>query len=166
MKSNKTFVRRFGRILMSAAVLASAATAVSAAGYNSIVLSKTDGSRMTVNISDKLETTVSGDNLVFADNSGDIVSVPIVQLSGWSFSAESTTSAISRITDTKGYSVAGNIVTIDGLDAGTEVCVQTVGGVTVMRKVADGTCSLDLSMMVNGVYLITYNKQTIKIAVR
>lgn len=166
MKTVKTFAQRFGRLALAASALVLAASSMSAAGYKSLVLSKTDGTNVTLNFSDKLETTVSGENLVFADNGTEVISVPVAQLAGWNFSAGTTTAAINRLAGDNNFSMAGGIVSIDGLADGTEVCVVAASGATVMRAVAAGSCTLDLSGLANGVYVITYNNQTVKIAVR
>lgn len=155
-----------GRLAMTASAFLLAVSAMSAAGYKSIVLTKTDGSEVKIALSDKLETTVSGDNLVFADNGENVVSVPVTQLASWDFSTQVTTAAINTLSGENGCRVAGNVVTITGLSKGTVVGVVAMNGTTVMQVSADGECTLDLSELAKGVYVVTYNNQTVKIAVR
>lgn len=153
--------------MLTATLLVAATAGMSAATYRSLVLGKTDGSTVTVPLSQTLETTVTPEgNLAFNKGSELVLSVPVTQVDSWKFSEESGTTGLTEVATNAGVSVTGNRVVIEGLSSPTTVRVISAAGQTVAETSAESRCELSLENLPAGVYVIAYGNQTLKIAVR
>lgn len=160
-------LQKFGRQLLAATLLVTAAAGMSAATYRGIELTKTDNSTVKIALAQDLETTVSAEgNLVFAKGAEQVLSVPVAQVANWKFTEQAGTTAVDRVAEAAGCALLGNRVVIEGLTAPTVVRVIAANGQTVAETTATGRCELSLENLAAGVYVIAYGNQTLKIAVK
>ena len=77
------------------------------------------------------------------------------------FAAMST--SVEGVLDEAQLVLNGNAVFVNGLPDGANVTVYTVDGVEVLSsKAVDGSCYVSLDALPNALYIINYNKTSIK----
>lgn len=159
-------VLRFaGTRLLAVAAFCAITASVQSETFKGMLISKTDGSTVALDMASDMETTVVDNNLVFSKVGTDAVTVPVAQVKTWKFSTTSVT-GLSEVAVAEQMQLVGKTVIIDGLKAATPVQVISASGQTVLSTVATGRCELSLEGLAAGVYVISYNNQTLKIAVR
>lgn len=159
-------VLRFaGTRLLAVAAFCAITASVQSETFKGMLISKTDGSTVALDMASDMETTVVDNNLVFSKGGTDAVTVPVAQVKTWKFSTTSVT-GLSEVAVAEQMQLVGKTVIIDGLKAATPVQVISASGQTVLSTVATGRCELSLEGLAAGVYVISYNNQTLKIAVR
>lgn len=159
-------VLRFaGTRLLAVAAFCAITASVQSETFKGMLISKTDGSTVALDMASDMETTVVDNNLVFSKGGTDVVTVPVAQVKTWKFSTTSVT-GLSEVAVAEQMQLVGKTVIIDGLKAATPVQVISASGQTVLSTVATGRCELSLEGLAAGVYVISYNNQTLKIAVR
>ena len=159
-------VLRFaGTRLLAVAAFCAITASVQSETFKGMLISKTDGSTVALDMASDMETTVVDNNLVFSKGGTDAVTVPVAQVKTWKFSTTSVT-GLSEVAVAEQMQLVGKTMIIDGLKAATPVQVISASGQTVLSTVATGRCELSLEGLAAGVYVISYNNQTLKIAVR
>lgn len=159
-------VLRFaGTRLLAVAAFCAITASVQSETFKGMLISKTDGSTVALDMASDMETTVVDNNLVFSKGGTDAVTVAVAQVKTWKFSKTSVT-GLSEVAVAEQMQLVGKTVIIDGLKAATPVQVISASGQTVLSTVATGRCELSLEGLAAGVYVISYNNQTLKIAVR
>lgn len=159
-------VLRFaGTRLLAVAAFCAITASVQSETFKGMLISKTDGSTVALDMASDMETTVVDNNLVFSKGGTDVVTVPVAQVKTWKVSKTSVT-GLSEVAVAEQMQLVGKTVIIDGLKAATPVQVISASGQTVLSTVATGRCELSLEGLAAGVYVISYNNQTLKIAVR
>ena len=159
-------VLRFaGTRLLAVAAFCAITASVQSETFKGMLISKTDGSTVALDMASDMETTVVDNNLVFSKGGTDAVTVPVAQVKTWKFSKNSV-SGVDEVAAASQLSLTGKTVVIDGLKAATPVQVISASGQTVLSTVATGRCELSLEGLAAGVYVISYNTHTLKIAVR
>lgn len=159
-------VLRFaGTRLLAVATFCAITASVQSETFKGMLISKTDGSTVALDMASDMETTVVDNNLVFSKGGTDVVTVPVAQVKTWKFSKTSV-AGLSEVAVAEQMQLVGKTVIIDGLKAATPVQVISASGQTVLSTVATGRCELSLEGLAAGVYVISYNNQTLKIAVR
>lgn len=160
-------ISRGGKALLAGAFALTATAGMSAATFRGIQVSKTDGSTVTVPITSDLATTVNSEGeMVFAKGAEQLLAVPMTQMSGWRFLENSGVTAIAATLSDAGITLRGNLVVIEGLAAPTTITVVDAAGRAVMSASAESRCELSLDALTPGVYVIAYENQTFKLAVR
>lgn len=150
-------------ILLAAALVLTSASAF-AAGYKTIVVSPYEGDPVKVKISETLSTTFDGGNILFTDGETNNT-LALTDLKEVAFSTEGTTGidapgVAEEVTIEAGRVVLGNLA------AGSRVAVVALDGRTVLSATAEGSYTVDLNDLGAGVYVISYNKHSLKIAVK
>lgn len=158
-------LRLAGTRLLAVAAFCAITASVQSETFKGMLISKTDGSTVALDMASDMETTVVDNNLVFSKGGTDVVTVPVAQVKTWKFSKTSVT-GLSEVAVAEQMQLVGKTVIIDGLKAATPVQVISASGQTVLSTVATGRCELSLEGLAAGVYVISYNNQTLKIAVR
>lgn len=162
-------VLRFaGTRLLAVAAFCAITASVQSETFKGMLISKTDGSTVALDMASDMETTVVDNNLVFSKGGKggtDVVTVPVAQVKTWKFS-QTSVAGLSEVAVAEQMQLVGKTVIIDGLKAATPVQVISASGQTVLSTVATGRCELSLEGLAAGVYVISYNNQTLKIAVR
>lgn len=158
-------LRLAGTRLLAVAAFCAITASVQGETFKGMLISKTDGSTVALDMASDMETTVVDNNLVFSKGGTDAVTVPVAQVKTWKFTQNSV-SGVDEVAVASQLSLTGKTVVIDGLKAATPVQVISASGQTVLSTVATGRCELSLEGLAAGVYVISYNNQTLKIAVR
>ncbi len=150
--------------IVAATVLLTSAN-ITAAGYQTIVATPYDGEPVKINISDALNTTFDGGDMVFGD-AADAKRIALTNLKSVAFSTEGTTGIENLGAATEEVTVEAGRVVLGNLAVGSHVAVFTLDGRTVLSAVAKGSYEIDLEAFEAGVYVISYNNRSLKIAVK
>ncbi len=150
--------------IVAATVLLTSAN-ITAAGYQTIVATPYDGDPVKINISDALNTTFDGGDMVFGD-AADAKRIALTNLKSVAFSTEGTTGIENLGNATGEVTVEAGRVVLGNLPAGSHVAVFALDGRTVLSAIAEGSYVIDLDAFEAGVYVINYNNRSLKIAVK
>lgn len=138
----------------------------------SVVIERTDGSTLQVNINSGLTVTFADGNAVIAglNAAGEAINVtaPLADLKSWKLS-DGLGAELSGIEDTVADGNAPQLdgMNLRGLTAGATVSVVDTAGRTVATVTAgaDGTAALPFSSLSAGVYIVATPSGSFKIAV-
>lgn len=145
--------------MMLAAVTASAET------FRSMVIETYDGNDMTINLSSELTTTFADGEMLFKGDNVN-VAVPMAAVKGWSYSNNVYDAVADNVAeDGVSLSDRGDCIVIYGLKDASQVSLCTVDGRVLLNEKVSGEYTLGLTDLVKGVYVLTVNKQSFKIAV-
>ncbi len=150
--------------IVAATVLLTSAN-ITAAGYQTIVATPYDGDPVKINISDALNTTVDGGDMVFGDAAG-AKRIALTNLKSVAFSNEGTTGIENLDASTEEVTVEAGRVVLGNLPVGSHVAVFALDGRTVLSAIAEGSYVIDLDAFEAGVYVINFNNRSLKIAVK
>ena len=159
------------RILLSALALIAmmAPMGASAKGYPSVVGAKTDSSPRAIQGKKGMMAMVEDDHLKFITDDS-YIAVPLDEVKGWAYS---TAPGDAEWTGIDGASVmpdavvtyTGNSVELSNIGENVNVTLTALNGMTVFSLKASGACSVPLDGLQSGVYVLSFDGQTIKIAV-
>lgn len=143
-------------------------TSISAKSYKSVVVTRHDGTILSIKHERGLQMNIDGENVkFFIDN--DFISVPVSEVKGLSLSekeGEITIAAVGGIAEDEiSVTKIGGEILFSNLPAGTKVSVVSMSGQTMHSAVAEGNHSVDVSSYAPGVYVVTYNKKSIKLSI-
>jgi len=140
-------------------------------GYKSVLLNHTDGSSDIIAIEEDMTVKASEGVLTLSCSKGDI-SVPISELRNWTYGTLSGQDDLwvgieSPIADDVVIRMGADCVELLNLPGGSDVMLTAIDGRIVKAvSVNDGYVNLPLADLRGGVYILTYNKKSIKIAVK
>lgn len=158
-------------ILLLAVVLGISAKTTEAA--RSVVVERTDGTSIRVNINSGLTVTFADGNAVISgtnDNGAPVtVTAPLSELKSWTLSDEKApeiTGIQGAVNDAASPVIDG--MTLSGVAPGARITVVNASGQTVATLVAasDGTATLPFGTLRHGIYLVSTPSGTLKVAVR
>ena len=132
-----------------------------AASYKSIIVNQSDGSEMKVTIEDDMKTAVAEGNLVITCTKGDIV-LPVIDIKNWTFSTSAGSDDVWTGTN---CILNSDRIILSNLPEGSTVTLCSIDGRIVKSSRAEGDYELSISELPKGIYVLTYNKNTLKIAV-
>ena len=132
-----------------------------ATSYKSIIVNQSDG--------DDMKTTVAEGNLVITCTKGDIV-LPVIDIKNWTFSTSAGSDDVWTGIESPTASGTNCILNSDriilsNLPEGSTVSLCSIDGRIVKSSRAEGDYELSISELPKGIYVLTYNKNTLKIAV-
>ncbi len=141
-----------------------------AAAYRSIVVQRVDGTEVTVNGEKGLTLVFTDDEMRFTTPTSQYMAFALSDVKGWRFSAQKGDTQWSGIDDAESDSsvkvdYSSNSIVLSGLPAGSIVALNALNGVLLYRAEASAELTVDLSGLPAGLYLLTYNDTTLKIAV-
>ncbi len=153
---------------LAVCVAAMSTAHIDAATYKSVVINHTDGSRTAIAIENGMTTCVADGHLNLSCAKGDI-SYPVQDVTGWTFSTASGDSdrwagIDSPTADDVLCAVESDRIVFDNLPYGSVITLTTSDGRTVSRTVAQGQYELSLTGVIPGIYIVTFNDKSIKIA--
>lgn len=141
-----------------------------AAGYKSVVVNQTNGTLWMITMEENMTTKVTEGNLVLTCSRGDIT-FPVKDIANWTFSTDGGADDLWAGVnlpegDKPGCVQEGDRIVLSNLPAGSRVMLASVDG-RVVKAVSSVSGSYELSLvgLQSGVYVLTYNKESIKIAV-
>lgn len=138
-------------------------------GWQTVVVIKNDGSTVAVQGEKDFFAKMADGELRFESSKG-YIAIPLDEVKRWVYSTEpgdaewASISAPSVASDVI-VKRLGNVIMLENLPAGSHVGLVALNGVTLLSAVASESYKIDLSDMESGLYLLTFNNQTIKIAV-
>lgn len=155
-------MRKIYRILLPA-LLCVTAQAASAAGYRAMNVNMTDGSQITVNLSDELRVSFTTSEMVITTpGATDEVKVDRSKIAGFTLT---DLNSIDAVTDaTPGFD--GRSLSLSSLPEGSVVNVYDAGGLCVMSLDVAGSAVVDLGCLQTGVYIVSVNGMSYKISVK
>lgn len=163
--------KTFTLLLCWVAALAGVGASAATTDYKSIVVNRTDGTLTRITIESGMTTSIAEGEFVLSCAKGEIY-IPMEETRNWSFStepgdADQLWAGIAGV-DADGSSIeliwAGNSLTVTGLAADSRVSLVGMDGRVMKSAVATGEITLDLGGYQKGVYVLTVNKQSFKIA--
>ncbi|MBR5892183.1 MAG: hypothetical protein IKZ37_00885 [Bacteroidaceae bacterium] len=134
---------------------------VSAQGRKTLVVEMRDGSSASFMLVQKPTITFTGTlmSVVSASSSLEIERTDVKQ-----YYFETVTTSVEEVVEEAQAVVSGNAVSISGLPANADVTVYAGNGVQVLsEKAVDGCCKISLDTLPNALYIVNYNKTSIKI---
>lgn len=139
-----------------------------AATYKSMVFEGNDSKLTLVNMEDGMTATIADGLMTLSCDKGEIY-FNLAELRNWTFSAQEGSSDLwagieAPATDAVTISWSGDVITIQGLPEGSAVSLTAIDGRTVRSLRAGESCSIPTSGLSAGVYVLTYNNKSIKVA--
>lgn len=162
------------RFAASLALLCLLGAAPAKAQYRSMVVGKADNTTLTVSLQAGMTTTFADGILTLGSTKGNIT-LALTDITGWTYSTQSADDTVwtgidgVAAADTNAAAaphISADAVTLSGLAAATVVRLVSQDGAVVRQCTATGTLCLPLSGLAAGVYVLQYNKNAIKIAVK
>lgn len=139
-------------------------------GYRSIVFHHIDGKTTAVGIEDNMTTKVA-DGKVSLECAKGSIEVPCDSLKYWDYAvAEGDRDRWAGLTliedDAVGVVMSDYGVRLYNLPDGSIVSLTAIDGRTVLSDRASGSYEIAFSTLSHGVYVLTYNRKSIKIVVK
>lgn len=160
------------RIFTFLCLFAIVATAwASIKGYKSVLLNHTDGTSDIIAIEEDMTIEAAAGVLTLSCSKGDIA-VSIAELRNWTYGTVSGddnlwTGIESAVADGVVVRMGADCIELQNLPAGSDVMLTSIDGRVVKTvRVDGGYVSLPLADLRGGVYILTYNKKSLKIAVK
>lgn len=139
-------------------------------GYQSIVFYRTDGTALAIAMEDDMTVNIANGDVTLDCDKG-IITMPIAELKYWNYSKiEGDDSKWQGIEDIIGETVrvvvTDDCVTFQNLPENSSVSLVSMDGRVIVADKASGEYEISLSELNYGVYVLTYNGKSIKIAVK
>lgn len=138
-------------------------------GIKSVVLNYTDGTSTAIAIENDMTTSLANGELKLSCSKGDITA-STDDLKHWTYSTLPGDSQLWMginlpTTDTIAIQVQQGCVYMSNLPAGCYVALTAIDGRTVYaQKTPGGQLTINTSSLQKGIYVLTYNNKSIKIA--
>lgn len=137
----------------------------SAKGYNSLKVNLSNGSTVTIVLSDDLQVSFTDDNLVAQGKFADVqIAKNDIDTFEHIYDASSSISD-ATVGGTK-MSQQGNNLNFSNLPTNTTLHVFDTGGREVMSENASGDFNLSLDGLTPGIYIVVVNNQSYKVVIR
>lgn len=140
-----------------------------AKAYKSILVNRHDGSTLSIKGEQGMTLTIADNEVKFFTTGENTISLPLDEVKSITLSGNEGEHTLAGIDDVAegGVSVArvGNELLLENLPSGSNVSVVSLAGKTLYKAAAEGTHSIDISSFTPGVYLVTFNKKTVKISI-
>lgn len=142
---------------------------VSAKGYQSVVVNKADATVLAIQGDQGMKLTAADNTLRFMLPDESYIELPLDEVTGWEYSdqaGDAQWTSISGVTVNPDAIVRQTAtgVTIFNLPEHSIVTLTAINGITVKNLTASGSCQIEFEGLQNGIYLLSFNNQTIKIA--
>lgn len=137
-------------------------TMFASAAYRSMSVDLTDGTAVAITLSDDINATFTTSDMIIAGGEQEIT-IERAKITGFTFSGEVS---LDRITPDTTPAINGSEMRFDSLPDGSLIQIITSGGAIVNTIEASGSASVSLSDLPAGVYIVTVNNISYKIAVR
>ena len=138
--------------------------------YRSVVFSRVDGTTMALTVESGMSTIVADGAITMSCEIG-IVSLPTSEITKWTFSTEpgmdfGLAGIDAPEADLVEVVVSDGFVTLNGLPAGSKVMLTAIDGRVVASMNANGQATLSTDGLRGGVYILTFNDKSLKIALK
>ncbi len=139
---------------------------MSANAYKSIVINKADNSNIMVLIESTMTTSIAEGNLIVTSSKGDVI-LPVGEVKNWTFSidddSETLWTDLEKINSDATCVQLRDRIVLNNLPEGSQVTLFTANGKQLRTASVSGSYELSLNDLPQGVYLLNYNRQTLKI---
>ena len=159
------------KILLLMLVMVSAfAVHAEITGYRSIVFNRTNGTAVAIAMEDDMTVNIADGEVVLACAKGSF-SVAISDLKYWTYSMKegdnSQWSGVENIIgDAVNVVLSDDYVSLQNLPANSTVGLVAMDGRVIVSDKASGSYEINLSGLTRGVYVLTYNGNSLKFAVK
>lgn len=163
-------MKKFYTLILALVGVCWAVIPAKAEGYRSVVFNQTDGTTLAITVETGMSTLVTDGYITMSCEKG-VLSLPAAEVTGWTFSREPGTDfEIAGIetpeADAVEVVVGTDDIALHGLAAGTKVMLTAVDGRVVASTTSTDTVSIPTGHLTTGVYILTYNDKSIKIALK
>ena len=137
---------------------------VSSASTALIVHAK-DGSKVSYILSERPRVSFSEDSLIITSEA-TVVNYPLTDMWKFTFSEEDEDTGVNNIpADEASLSINSGVIVLSGCKEGSTARICTTGGTVVHNeKLSSDSWTYPLSLLPSGIYLVTINGTTFKIA--
>ncbi len=141
-----------------------------AENYRSVVFSRTDGTTLALTVESGMSTIVADGSITMSCEIG-ILSLPTSEITKWTFSTQpgmdfGLAGIDAPQADAVEVIVSDGAIALNGLADGSKVMLTAVDGRVVASMTASGHATLSTSGLHGGVYILTYNDKSLKIALK
>lgn len=144
-------------------MIAAATSAFAAEYVYSVIVNKTDGSKVEYKFSENPVATIEGDNMKMTYEGGAVL-YPFAEIVNLTFEKEE--SGVSNVADSVGisFAVTKERLEASGLESGTTVSVYDASGQLVAGGTAgaDGTVTISIASLGSGVHVVSAGRETFK----
>lgn len=139
--------------------------------YRSVVFSRTDGTTLALTVESGMSTIVADGSITMSCDAG-VISLPTDEITKWTFSTEpgmdfSTAGIETPATDAVDVIIGTDAITINGLADGAKVMLTGIDGrIAAATAAAAGHANLSTANLHGGIYILTFNNKSIKIALK
>ncbi len=141
---------------------------MSANAYKSIVINKADNTNIMVLIESTMTTSIAEGNLIVTSSKGDVI-LPVAEVKNWTFStdedSENLWTDLEKIDGDATCVQLRDKIVLNNLPDGSQIALFTANGKQICTASVNGSYELSLNDLPKGVYLLNYNRQTIKIVI-
>jgi len=162
-------MKKIPTFLCAVALVGSAAYGATA-GYRSIAVKHADHHVSLIAMESDMTTTIADGNLVIICSKGEIT-FPMTDVRYWKFSTESGSSdqwaVISDVAPDDALIVkwTDSAIAISGMPADSHVSLHSLDGrMVVNRVVTTGECDISTAGLSTGVFILTVNNRSFKVA--
>lgn len=160
----------FSSLLLLSIIFMSALNGFAATPCQSVQLNYSDNSSMLIHIEGDMTTRFEDGNLLMQCSKGDIA-VPVSKLKSFSFSTlpgsdKEWMGIESVFTESTTIVIDGSTLNINNLNPGSHVTITNMAGQTVKSITAGGNIEFSLNDLHKGIYVVTVNNKSLKIAVK
>lgn len=137
----------------------------SAEGYRSVAVNLADGSKVEINLADKLSASFDDENFIITGGTQD-VTVPRADIKSFTFSTQEISGVDEVGADTAAPVISDGKMSFSDLPAASVVTVYNPAGALLLSEKAEGDYSLELSKLPAGTVIVKVNNVVFKIATR
>ncbi len=139
-------------------------------GYQSVVVNMADGTSLAIQGSQGMTASIADGELRFMNTDETFISLQLNEVKGWEFSSipgDAEWSALDCISGDAQTALirTSDALILENLPAGSHVRFVSLSGIAISAATVSGTYSISLAGISSGVYMLTYNNKTVKIAV-
>lgn len=157
-------------LTLATALAILAPMAVQAKGYQSVIVTKTDATVLAIQGEQGMKATTKEQTLRFVTPDESFIEIPLDEVTGWEYSQQH---GDAQWTSISGAEINPNIVLtrtttgimLQNLPDNSSITLTALNGTVVSSLKVSGYCEIPFDSLQNGIYLLTFNNQTVKIAV-
>lgn len=160
---------------VAAAAMFQAGQAATATNYKSVVIEHSDNGISKISIENGMTTAMTDGDLVLSYEKGGVkyeIRHSLADVRHWTFSTEAGDSNLWAGIDgvvnenTVGIDWQGDVINLTNLPVNSQITLVGIDGRTVSSVKATGEYSVKLGELTGGVYVLTINGKSLKIAVK
>lgn len=137
--------------------------------YRSVVFNRTDGSKLALTVESGMKTQVKHGLIIMEFEQG-VIKYPCSDFTGWTFSKDLgldfEAGVSNRQEDVVEVKIGSDNILINGLAAGSRVMLAALDGSIIASLTADDVVSIPVENLTPGIYVLTYNDKSLKIALK